>query len=221
MNLFDITMTLLIGGLFMVFAAVAPFAERYRTRGLRLLAVFASFVLLVGAAGFFGSALSAAGGLNWLPPSFEWPVGYARGIVSLPDGRHVVPHTPSGRVQVYDPNWHYLRGWQVDARGGSFTLAPEGEDRIEVFTARANRRYTYALDGRLIASGNYAPGAYPSGARGEAQVVPTRLWLWTFTHPGLAWAATALGMGLLAVAQWMNRRPACITSTELAERSAV
>ena len=31
----------------------------------------AGFFMVVGAAGFFGSALSAVGVLSWLPPSFE------------------------------------------------------------------------------------------------------------------------------------------------------
>ena len=34
--------------------------------------------------------------MNWLPTSFEWPVGYTGGVVSTAEGLHVVPHTPSG-----------------------------------------------------------------------------------------------------------------------------
>src|SRR5436853_384195 len=77
----------------------------------RWLTITASCLMVVGAAGFFGTALSAAGGLNWLPSSFEWPVGYTGGVVSTSQGLHVVPHTPSGRVQEYDANWSFLTGW--------------------------------------------------------------------------------------------------------------
>ena len=98
---------------------------------------------MVGAAGFFGSALSAVGGLNWLPHSFEWPVGYAGGVVSTSEGLHVVPHTPSGRIQVYNANWTFRTGWHVDAHAGAFKLLAPAEGRLDVITSRG--RWHYAL----------------------------------------------------------------------------
>src|SRR5437773_3218687 len=68
----------------------------------RLILYLAPFCLAIGAIGFFGSALSATGGLNWLPASFEWPVGTADNVVATADHFFVVPHTPSGRIQIYD-----------------------------------------------------------------------------------------------------------------------
>ena len=75
-------------------------------------------LLLIGVTGFLGAGFSSAGGLNWLPSSFEWPVGSVDGVVTTKDGLHVVPHTPSGRIQIYDSGWHFTRGWRVDAGGG-------------------------------------------------------------------------------------------------------
>ena len=58
----------------------------------------AGFFMIVGAAGFFGSALSAVGVLNRLPHSFEWPIGFASNILKMENGNIVVPHVPSGRM---------------------------------------------------------------------------------------------------------------------------
>src|SRR5262249_50277691 len=107
MHVLPILLVVLIGGTFIISAALIPFSSERGRGWRRWLTTTASCLLVVGAAGFFGSALSAAGGLNWLPSSFEWPVGYASGVVSTPEGLHVVPHTPSGRVQVYDANWSF------------------------------------------------------------------------------------------------------------------
>lgn len=93
MKILSIVLILLIGGTFIVCAAATGFARRYESRWARILA---SVLLAVGGTGFFGSALSAVGGINWLPRSFEWPVGYVGGIVSMRDGTYVVPHPPMG-----------------------------------------------------------------------------------------------------------------------------
>lgn len=207
-HLLPIILVLLIGGTLIVAAAIAPFVNRYRHRGMRIAAALASLLLVIGAAGFFGPALSAAGGLNWLPGSFEWPVGNADGVVSMPDGTSVVPHTPSSRVQVYDQDWRFVRGWHVDAGGGTFKLLPAGDDRIDVITARGTWRYTYSLSGELIARVNYAPASYTSFPdRGQRRVVPTLAWLWIFSSPFIAWAVTIAGGGILiALERKMKRR---------------
>ncbi len=89
----------------------------------------ASGCLVVGATGFFGSALSATGGLDWLPESFEWPVGKVQGALTGADGRVVVPHRPSGRIQIYDRNLVFQRGWFINAHGGTFRLSPVGRTK--------------------------------------------------------------------------------------------
>lgn len=86
--------------------------------------LLARVLLILGAVGFFGNGLSAAGGLNWLPPSFEWPAGYTRGVVTTPAGMHVVPLQPSGRVQIYDAGWKFLRGWHIDSLPLQVLLRP-------------------------------------------------------------------------------------------------
>src|SRR3984957_4348023 len=69
-------------------------------------------LVLVGAGGFFAAALSATGIIK-LPSSYEWPAGYVRGGVTTADGKYIVPLMPSGRLQIYDSQWHFIRSWKV------------------------------------------------------------------------------------------------------------
>ena len=177
-------------------AAFAITLVQTRTKPLRkaLLTGVACVLAIVGAVGFFGAAISATGGLNWLPPTFEWPMGRASGVVTLENGMHAVPHAPTGRLQVYDAEWRYVRGWRVDASGGVFRLRPAAESRIEVFTARGQRRLVYTTDGELVTSEAY--DSYPPEI-GKTVFVPTRPWLWVFTSPFYSWLSIAAGLIIL------------------------
>jgi YD repeat-containing protein len=177
----SILLVALIGGTFVVSAALLPLSSDREKGWRRWLTTAASCILVVGAAGFFGSALSAAGGLNWLPNSFEWPVGYASGVISTPAGLHVVPHTPSGRIQVYEADWSCRTGWHVGAGGGTFKISVPAEGRIEAITARGQWHYVFDAAGRLISKNTYQPKSYGDFPEdGESLVVRTATWLWVF-----------------------------------------
>ena len=200
MQVLAIILVLSIGGVFVAGCAWAPFASP-RLRGWRRAGFHVgSLLAVVGSLGFFGNALSDVGGLNWLPGSFEWPAGYVSGVATTSDGLFVVPHTPSGRVQVYDSDWKFLRGWHVDAGAGTFKLRSSGTDRIEVFTARGQWHYVFDESGALISRKNYTPETYSSlDGAGQSVVVPTAPWLWVFTHPGISWAALFVGIIVMQV----------------------
>jgi hypothetical protein len=159
--------------------------------------IVAAILFLVGTAGFFGSALSAMGGLDWLG-SFEWPIGYTSDVVRLADGRYVVPHTPTGRVQVYDPNLRFQRGWRINASGGTFSLRTTAEGNIEIYTAHGSRRLLYEPSGRLVTDSKYVRD--PMGreldppAEAIGVMIPTRWWLWPLTGPFYAWFCLVVGM---------------------------
>ena len=182
-----------------LFAAAQHFLSAKKETGWhRLTPVLASLFLALGALGFFGTALSSTGGLNWLPKSFEWPVGSARGIVETTNHIFVVPHTPSGRIQLYDRNWKFIRGWHVDASGGVLDVFISEPGSINVVTARGRRHYIYSLDGKLISAERYPDNLYDSIPRiGISHSVPTAPWLWTFTSPFYSWLVAMLGMVML------------------------
>jgi hypothetical protein len=70
----------------------------------------------------------------------------------MADGKYVVPLVSPGRVQLYDPQWHFLRGWHVDAEGGDFKVRCSLDGLIEVLTARGNHHYIFNELGELISA---------------------------------------------------------------------
>jgi hypothetical protein len=151
-----------------------------------------SLLVLVGVVGVLASFLSAMGPLR-LPNDYEWPVGYVRGVVTTPDGNHVVPHWPSGRVQIYDSQWRFLRGWNVDSWGGYFWVrcSPSGE--IEVYPMRGNSRYSFTQEGRLLAS-ERVDGNWPRLPKGQSVFVPTPFLLWIFSSPIISGLVATVGI---------------------------
>jgi hypothetical protein len=192
-----------------LFGAVKEFRSASKDRSWwKFVRMIAATFMGIGALGFFGTALVAIGGFRQLPASFEWPVGHSKGVVSTKDNHFVVPHTPSGRVQVYDRNWKFLRGWNVDAGAGTFTLHISDTNHINVVTARRQMHYVYDLHGKLLSSENYSVagsryGSFPNV--GESYFVPTSFWLLVFTSPFYSWLMIAAGFGLFFLQHKMRR----------------
>jgi hypothetical protein len=94
----------------------------------------------------------------------------------------------SSRIQVYDREGKFLRGWSVPASGGAFKLHVTKDDNLEVFTARGDRRLVFAADGTLLVEGQYRGEDYdrlPTGP--DCQFNHTAAWyLLPLAHPFLA-----------------------------------
>jgi len=203
-NFFSI-LILLIGGTLIVLALIAPFASQKQGSFRRFLQFLASFLIVIGGIGFFGLGLSSAGGLNRLPDSFEWPVFFADGVITTGDGFFVVPHNPSGRVQIYDSQWNFIRGWYVTA--GTFKLMAFRDSRFAVIASRSEMRFVFNTDGKLISKTSYTPARYDSfPVQGSAFFVPTRPWLIFLCSPFIAWVITFAGMSILVVMDQAAKR---------------
>lgn len=200
MHIFGILLILAILFVWLYVAAV-HFVSAQKKVGWKKLPVWvASSFVIVGATGFLGNALSAGGGLDWLPESFQWPVGSANGVISTADHFFVVPLPASGRVQVYDKNWKYIRGWRVPACGGTFRIFASDGELVHIVTARGQWHYVFDLHGKLLSTVKYATNAYDSFPNeGVSYVIPTPPWLWVFTSPFYSWLVAAIGVALLAV----------------------
>jgi hypothetical protein len=168
-----------------------------------LLGLMGLFVLL-GAAGFFGAALSATGMLK-LPKSFEWPAGYVTGVVRTTEGEYVVPLVPSGRIQIYDSSWHFLRGWHVDAEGGDFVVDAPQDGTIEVFTARGRHHYSFTKEGGLISATTLSGNMSDLRKTGESLMVPTSPLLWVFSSPFLSIGLATIGFGGMTIVKNLAR----------------
>jgi hypothetical protein len=174
-----------------VFGAIVGISKEYR-RGTRLnwIVWVAGFLIVLGALGFFGSALAATGTVR-PAASFEWPAGYVQGVVVTSTG-YAVPLEPSGRIQIYDSSWRFLRGWQIDAGGGNFKILVTNPGSVEVFTARGRNHYTYTDAGELLGSVQY-PEDYYAIPNGRSVMVPTSPLLWVFSSPFSCWGLVVIG----------------------------
>jgi hypothetical protein len=196
-SLFNRCIALFAG--FWLFLAFRGMAREFKRPGpLKWIVGVMYFVILIGAGGFFAAALSATGVLR-LPTYREWPAGYVRGVATAADGKYIVPLVPSGRVQIYDAQWHFIRGWNVDAGGGDFKVECSPDGLIEVFTARGERHYSFTEDGHLVASARILPETFASLPTGGSVVVPTQALLWIFSSPFLSWALAVVGFVGLAI----------------------
>lgn len=189
-------------------AVVVGLALPFRARSFlkRVLAIPVGILMAAGAVGFLGTALSGCGGLNRLPRSFEWPAGYAEGVISMPGGEHVVPLRCPCRIQVYDRNWRFLRGWHSElGRRHPIKLVASGRDRFEAI--EESFRCEYTLNGDLILR-TKTPTNFDAIPAGRSCFVPTPIWLWIFSSPFLSFVAYALGLilGVMLLAPRAKRR---------------
>jgi hypothetical protein len=161
---------------------------------------------LIGFGGFFVEMLSGEG-IVTLPKSYEWPAGYVGGVKTTAGGGYVVPLVPEGRVQVYDSNWHFLRGWNVDAMGGDFKVASTPNRTVEVYTARGQHHYSFTENGDLLTSASLSESFWSLPNDGRTVVVPTSLLLWVFSGPAISWGVGVLGFIGLALVKKFARRP--------------
>ena len=158
-------------------------------------------VVMIGGSGFFAPFLLEEGVFK--PSSaLQWPAGYVNGVATTPDGKYVVPLTAPERVQLYDSQWRFIRGWQVDG-GGDFKVEATPEGTVEVFTARGLQHYSFTQDGVPILptrSGEGADDNYLSlPPKGNFIAVPTSRWLWVFSSPFLCGVVIAVGMAVVAI----------------------
>jgi len=195
--LFDLLLIVFAG--FCLFMAARGARRSLESDGkLKWLLAAPALVGLLGFGGFFAQMLSGEGILK-LPKSSEWPAGYVRNVITTTDGKYVVPIVPAGRVQVYDSNWHFLRGWNVYALGGDFKIRANSSGVVEVLTARGEHRYTFNQDGDLISSTPLSESYYSLPDIGQSKVVPTPFLLWPFSDPFLSVAVGTLGFLGLAL----------------------
>jgi len=169
-------------GLTMVwYLVVRPRGGRVRRVVRGLVASLATY----GVVATLSQVLVVPWGKSLVAPDVEWPVGYARGAVRDSQGRYVVPHRPTGRVQVYDADLKFRRGWFIEDDAGEWKVRVADGDRVEVFTSRDRRRLLYDPDGTLLEQETFQPWDYNDIATGpQLAVDPGTPWvLRPFAHP--------------------------------------
>jgi hypothetical protein len=209
--LFD-TVLILFTCVWLSGVAVGAYRDFRNGGRLKWLLVIPALLALIGSGGFFAHALSGAGILT-LPTSYQWPAGYVSNVVTTADGKYVVPIVPAGRVQIYNPDWSFLNGWNVDALGGDFKVAVDGNGNIEVFTHRGAHHYTFDQAGDLISSATLSEPYDSIPVTGQTLVVPTAFLLWPFSHPFISLAVGMLGLIALSLMKKIVSRANGLQST--------
>jgi hypothetical protein len=151
-------------------------------------------MMIYGLVAFFGIiTVNYEGGSHGL----NWPIGFANDVIPLADGRRLVAHEPSGRIQIYDKDWRFLTGWSVGAAGGEFKTQLDERSRVNVRAMRSRTHSVYTLKGEKIETGKYDPDdpALPTWTHG-AGWVPTPFLLWGFTHPLFGVLVGFWGLGI-------------------------
>ena len=199
-DLFSHVLLLLIVGVLLYRVAHGIVGQIKRQKRLNWLVWISGLVVIIGASGVFAILLISTGTIP-LPNSFEWPAGEVSGVVQTSDGKYLVPLVPVGRLQIYDSSWHFLRGWQVDDNGGSFTVDYSPDNEIFVSTSRVKhrfgsvdeaRRYVFTENGKLISE--LSPNSSGVAAEGEYTSVPTWRLLWIFSSLYLSGGFALIGM---------------------------
>jgi hypothetical protein len=166
-------------------------------------------MMILGGECFFVFELLAADVIV-LPLAFEWPVGVASGAARTLDGQYIVPLQSPARVQLYDSNLRFVRGWHVDTEGKSFTVAPSAKGTIDVYPNAGQIRLKYTEAGDLVSTESiYVPDVLLNARSsdwlsGVAITVPTPLWRILVFNPFFYWLVAAFG----GVLRFLLRRQA-------------
>lgn len=175
----------------------------------RALTLLGGLLAALGVAGFLGGGLFA-NGIFRVSSTLNWPAGRANHVISTTDGKRVVGLEYVGRVQVYSPAWRFLRGWQVDAKGGDFSVVDEGSNRLGVYTARSRTLFVYGQDGALLSSTPYRED-FAEIPKGATINVPTSWFLWPFSSPFTCWALAVIGTALIELTKRLSPRKSAKT----------
>jgi hypothetical protein len=114
------------------------------------------------------------------------------------------------RVQLYDSNLRFVRGWHVETEGKSFTVAASEKVTIDVYPNAGQIRLTYTETSDLVSAESiYVPDVLLNARSsywqsGVAIAVPTQLWRILVFNPFFYWLAVAFG----GVLRFLLRRQA-------------
>jgi hypothetical protein len=109
--------------------------------------VFAGILALLGAFGFVNGIFAASGYNPWTSQSTELPLGELRSIAVDSHGHIYCGLEFYGRVQVYDRDGHFLRGWFIDGHGKPFRMRMNARDELEVLSVGSRSLLVYGNDG--------------------------------------------------------------------------
>ena len=229
---------LAIAGAQLIISFSRVFLRRYRRKTERneLLVFIGSFLLLAGISGFLGTAMCFFGIFSWLPQSIELPLAGIDGIDVNREGYLFVLSGRYGRIQVYDPEGNFVRGWFFHA-GKYMKIRINDENQIEVAAEYPNKIDVLDENGKLLRTtkfedtdffdsftqkgkhlfdkstrrgydvrGRVLPQIVQTGPDGQRKIGKNAFYLFPFQGPFQGWATGMAGMILMIRADKKKKR---------------
>ncbi|MBI2837049.1 MAG: hypothetical protein HYX75_01945 [Acidobacteria bacterium] len=120
--------------------------------------------ILVLAASIGIAALSAFGAFPW-PATWPLPVASPSAVAADSSGRVAILLKSYSRIQVYDHDGRFQRGWSVGSHGRTARLAVDTTDRLWVYCERDQTMRRYTFDGIFTGLWLYVTRAAPRSIR--------------------------------------------------------
>jgi len=119
-----------------------------KSKKVLLLETLSLILFIVAILGWFGSTLIRK--TDIVQPNTELPYAHLRGIVVDEQNNIYLGVQYFGRIQMYDAQGCFQKGWFIESDGGLFRLKTNDQGQLEVATARTNLHYTFDQNGNII-----------------------------------------------------------------------
>jgi hypothetical protein len=87
---------------------------------------------------------------HFFPPKVQFPMGNLNGITVDKKGYIYLGVPGYSRIQQYNSEGDFLKGWFINAGGGVFNVWADHSDNIHVRTARTDAHLIFNEDGQLL-----------------------------------------------------------------------
>ena len=145
------------GMLFCLFCIVVSDIQKQKEIKKKAILSIGSILIFFGILGFIGGGfLSSAGVLKWIPASIEFPLAHIGGIDVNKNGNLFVVSSFYSRIQVYNPEGDFIRGWFLDGTGGGLLkIRINDNNKVEVAILRGRKIDIFDENGKLLESRKY------------------------------------------------------------------
>jgi len=135
-----------------------------------------------------------------LPPDFNFPIGFASHSFQNVEGNHIVYDSSIGRVQIYNPNWDFIRGFPVYPLGGSSKATLSDDGMLIILKRRSPdpEKIIFSIDGTEISRGVISVQEYLNMKDSrDINYITTPIYLLPFTNSLFGWIMAVIGGILL------------------------
>ncbi|MBM1106961.1 hypothetical protein JQC67_12490 [Aurantibacter crassamenti] len=124
----------------------------------KIISVFSNILAIVGVIGFWS-------GSYFYNENTEIPLGDIKGFVVDKENNIYVGSGFYEKVQVYDEDGNFLKNWDLEAYGGTFTMNLTEHEEILITTARGNEQIWFNKNGRILSQKKIGNGTYEESKR--------------------------------------------------------